>query len=564
MFSKLRRGEKQSNKNDRKMRRKHDASTPRDIVVPSKLASNDSGRPTLRKANTTNELYHRSKRAISPNTLMRMQKALGFNSETVVSAPTILYEDAKSISSVHSAPASNDVPRIVDKKTAKRHSMESASLRNLSNSRGQQSMRSLGQSKSTHRGISRSLGKIDSSRRHIETKKEICESVGLRTCESLCTQQLVSQRKSSAIKANVRIPKGMVTIVITDIQGSTMMWEENASAMKDALDVHDAIIRKCYVKQSGYEITTEGDSFHLAFHHPLDALSFCLDCQHKLYNANWSKEILTLSNAKFDAARAMRGLRVRMGLHHGPTTSKIHEVTRRIYYNGEGLELAKAMEKASHGGQIVTNVETWRAVSGMAERYLGSPQILDLGVHELTGKGEAAVYTKSLVQLVPKQYAFDYFTFRGTKLHKNHERPEGRTFPPPKTKRQICAAFFDAPYLNNRVTIVFVNTVLSEQSLDKEDLSDHSKKLAKTIRSLLIRTNPPGYECQEDNGSWMLAFHSLETAIHFGLNLIEKLEIAKSPLVTKVGVHSGVFTSMGPHTVIGKTQVVFTRTRTCR
>ena len=69
------------------------------------------------------------------------------------------------------------------------------------------------------------------------------------------------------LKANVKIPQGKVSIVITDIQGSTMMWEQDPSAMKDALDVHDAIVRKCYVKQSGYEITTEGDSFHLAFHH---------------------------------------------------------------------------------------------------------------------------------------------------------------------------------------------------------------------------------------------------------------------------------------------------------
>lgn len=240
-----------------------------------------------------------------------------------------------------------------------------------------------------------------------------------------------------------------------------------------------------------------------------------------------------------------------MGVHCGPSTSEIHEVTRRIYYNGEALELAKSMERASHGGQIITNVETWREVSGMAERYLGKPQVMDLGVHELKGKGET-IYTRSLVQLVPKEYAFDYCTFRGTALNQNDQRPEGRTFPPPKTAAQTCAAFFDAPYLNNKVTMIFVNTTLVEEAINEQDIPKYSKNLAKIIRGLLIRTNPPGYECQEDNGNWMLAFHSLETAILFGLNLVARIKIARFPLLSKIGVQSGTFTSMGPHAITGR------------
>jgi class 3 adenylate cyclase len=400
---------------------------------------------------------------------------------------------------------------------------------------------------------SRSLNRLKGIRRFKQSSDILNSEVsaGMSTCQSLHTSQLVSVRKSIDIKENVKIPKGKVSIVITDIQGSTRMWEQNAPAMKDALDIHDAIIRKCYAKQSGYEITTEGDSFHLAFHHPLDALSFCLDCQQCLYNADWSDDILELSNAKFIPEQLVRGLRVRMGVHCGPSTSDIHEVTRRIYYNGEALELAKSMERASYGGQIITNVETWREVSGMAERYLGKPQVLDLGVHELEGKGET-IYTRSLVQLVPKQYAFDYCTFRGTALNRDDQRPEGRTFPPPKTAAQTCAAFFDAPYLNNKVTMIFVNTTLVEEAINKQDIPKYSKNLAKIIRGLLIRTNPPGYECQEDNGNWMLAFHSLETAILFGLNLVARIKIARFPLLSKIGVQSGTFTSMGPHAITGE------------
>ena len=538
------------------------SSTPTDVM---NSASSDSGidanisRPDLRTFKTSSHTLSRSSRAISPDIITRMQKVLGINA-SVISAPTILKHDKK-ISSSHSAPQipSSDrlineimIPTKVDRKIAKRDSMEFARHRRLS--KAPQSARDHNTTRrSASMNMATSQRQVRSASMNMATSQRqlrtFDNSIGIRTSQSLCTDQLVSARKSNEIKANVKIPQGMVSIVITDIQGSTSMWEENASAMKDALDIHDKIIRKCYVKQSGYEITTEGDSFQLAFHHPLDAYSFCLDCQQKLFEASWPPTILALENAKFDAGRVMRGLRVRMGIHHGPTTSKVHDVTHRICFDGEGLELAKAMEKASHGGQIITNVGTWRSVSGMAERYLGSPQTLDLGVHELKGKGEIN-YTKGLVQLVPKRLAFDYFTFRGTK--KTTNRAKGRTFPPPKTERQICAAFFDAPYLNNMVTLVFVNTSVSKETLKTPE---ELKKLSKIIRSLLIRTRPPGYECQEDNGNWMLAFHSLESAILFGLNLIEKLTSIHSVLA-HIGIHRGKFTCMGPHVVTGKTSVI--------
>jgi class 3 adenylate cyclase len=512
-------------------------------------------RPALRKAYTEQDLYSdRGKRAISPKTRLRMEKALGICQGSAVSAPTQLNVPKKitSASSLPPIPTECGLPTAVDKAISKRLSLELAPQRRVQRS---QSLRWNGHSNgytSTDRrrvdfDVSRRISaSISPSRTREQIKYGADQSIGL----SETPTQLVSSRKSNTVKANVKIPKGKISIVITDIQGSTMMWEQDSSAMKDALDLHDSIVRKCYTKQSGYEITTEGDSFHLAFHHPLDALSFCLDCQTKLYNADWSEDILALDNAKLDKERAMRGLRVRMGIHHGVTTSDLHKVTQRIYFKGEGVELAKALEKAAHGGQIITNIETWRAVSGMAERYLGSPQILDLGVHEVQAKGDV-VYTNRLVQLVPRRFAFDYFSFRGTKVGKQSDRREGRTFPPPQSYRQISTAFFDAPYLENRVTMVFVHTVPAED-LDEETFSEHSDKLAKMIRKLLIRTNPPGYECQEDNGIWMLAFHSVGSAILFGINLIDKLEIAESPLLAKVGVHSGEFASMGPHTVTGR------------
>ena len=73
-----------------------------------------------------------------------------------------------------------------------------------------------------------------------------------------------------------------------------------------------------------------------------------------------------------------------------------------------------------------------------------------------------------------------------------------------------------------------------------------------------MRLKPPGYECQEDKGSWMLAFDRIESGIKFGLALNENVQkrsdlcgdVDKKRLF-KIGIHWGSFLSMGPHTITG-------------
>ncbi|CAB9529727.1 Receptor-type adenylate cyclase [Seminavis robusta] len=51
-------------------------------------------------------------------------------------------------------------------------------------------------------------------------------------------------------------PEGMVAIVLTDIEGSTSLWESNPQAMKEAPSMHDTIQRETREKHLGYEIDT--------------------------------------------------------------------------------------------------------------------------------------------------------------------------------------------------------------------------------------------------------------------------------------------------------------------
>lgn len=48
--------------------------------------------------------------------------------------------------------------------------------------------------------------------------------------------------------------------------------------MQRALDTHDTVLRALLARYFGYEVTTEGDSFTMAFHDPVDAVSACYLC----------------------------------------------------------------------------------------------------------------------------------------------------------------------------------------------------------------------------------------------------------------------------------------------
>ncbi|RHY03111.1 hypothetical protein DYB25_011234, partial [Aphanomyces astaci] len=74
-------------------------------------------------------------------------------------------------------------------------------------------------------------------------------------------------------------PKHFPVFVNTDIESSSALWGALGSVMHDAHDLHDDLLRSLLVPHHGYEITTAGDSFQLAFHNIADAVAYCLDVQ---------------------------------------------------------------------------------------------------------------------------------------------------------------------------------------------------------------------------------------------------------------------------------------------
>ena len=65
-----------------------------------------------------------------------------------------------------------------------------------------------------------------------------------------------------------------VTLVCTDVEGSTEMWEWDNKVTMEAINLHDRCMRKHLAKFGGYEVATEGDAFLFAFHTPGSAVAY--------------------------------------------------------------------------------------------------------------------------------------------------------------------------------------------------------------------------------------------------------------------------------------------------
>ncbi len=128
------------------------------------------------------------------------------------------------------------------------------------------------------------------------------------------------------------LPTGTVSLLFTDVEGSTKLWEAHATAMRAALARHDALLRHCIDDHDGHVFKTGGDAFCAAFHTASDALAAALEAQRALLREPWP-----------EAAR----LRVRMALHTGAVELRDND------YFGAPLNRVARLLATAHGGQTL-------------------------------------------------------------------------------------------------------------------------------------------------------------------------------------------------------------------
>ena len=154
------------------------------------------------------------------------------------------------------------------------------------------------------------------------------------------------------------MPAGTVTILFSDIEGSTALLSRLGDRYGQALSEHRALLREAFAAWHGREISTEGDSFFVVFESAGDAVACCLAAQRGLAGHDWPGG---------DAVR------VRMGLHSGEPTR--HEDN----YIGMDVHRAARIAATAHGGQVVLSEATFE----LAGPLLDGMSAVDLGFHRL-------------------------------------------------------------------------------------------------------------------------------------------------------------------------------------
>ena len=98
-------------------------------------------------------------------------------------------------------------------------------------------------------------------------------------------------------------PTGEVTLLFTDIEGSTRLLERlGTERYGEALELHRELLREAFERHGGYEVDNEGDAFFVAFASALEAVAAAERAQRALATADWPDE---------------GAIRVRIGLHTG-------------------------------------------------------------------------------------------------------------------------------------------------------------------------------------------------------------------------------------------------------
>lgn len=164
--------------------------------------------------------------------------------------------------------------------------------------------------------------------------------------------------------------------VFTDIESSTQLWGvQDGAIMRRANEIHEDIIRGTLAQFRGYEITTAGDAFQLAFFTIKEAIEYCIQVQLKLLSAHWPKKLHDLTPAtarkKTKTKRLVfNGLRIRMGVHDaqeddGVLVNDTHPVTGKLTYTGLSEVIANEIGDVGAGGQICVTrrVAEWLSVN---------------------------------------------------------------------------------------------------------------------------------------------------------------------------------------------------------
>lgn len=159
------------------------------------------------------------------------------------------------------------------------------------------------------------------------------------------------------------LPTGEVTLLFTDVEGSTRLWELHGERMLALLADHDRVVAHAVADAGGVLQTSraEGDSSFAVFADPRAAVAAAVSLQRAMTAHSWPVDLV---------------IRTRAALHTGTI-----EVRGGTYY-GPVVNRCVKLRALAHGGQTILS----KATVDAAVRDGGLPpevRLTDLGTHRL-------------------------------------------------------------------------------------------------------------------------------------------------------------------------------------
>ena len=157
------------------------------------------------------------------------------------------------------------------------------------------------------------------------------------------------------------LPEGTVTLLFTDIAGSTQLLQQLGDQYAGILTTYRQLLRAAFQQWNGYEVDTQGDAFFVAFARATDAVSAAVSAQRSLHTHSWPEGV---------------EVRVRVGVHTGEPE---HSSSG---YTGLDVHFAARLLSAAHGGQVLLSQTTQQLVEhdlpeGVSLRDLGLYHLRD-------------------------------------------------------------------------------------------------------------------------------------------------------------------------------------------
>ena len=197
-----------------------------------------------------------------------------------------------------------------------------------------------------------------------------------------------------AVPAAPSLPDGTVTFLLTDIEGSTRLWEQHPQAMRAALARHDALAATIIREHEGVVVKGrgEGDSLFCVFSQATQALTAALALQRAFQEETWPAET---------------PIAARMALHTGEADLRDGD------YYGPAVNRCARLRAIGHGGQVLVSAATHAL---LARNLPADTALQDRGLHRLKDLGEP----EQVFQLAHPTLPADFPPLRSLSTHLNN------------------------------------------------------------------------------------------------------------------------------------------------